>query len=135
MAVFLANEMLAAPPITQLGALQQVAFELSRKKLDDLPLLQQWLKVLVAPGASLGGARPKANLAGPHDSLWIAKFPAADDDVDVALWEKSWRTTWRANAGLPYQRRDSNASAAATTPSWFSASTVRAARAGSSPRQ
>ena len=85
---FLANEALAAPPVAQLGELQQVALELSRKKLDDLPKLQQWLKVLVAPGASLGGARPKANLAGENDTLWIAKFPAADDDRDVALWEK-----------------------------------------------
>lgn len=85
---FFANEALAAPPVTQLGTLQQVALELSRKKLDDLPMLQQWLKVLVAPGASLGGARPKANLTGENDSLWIAKFPAVDDDTDVALWEK-----------------------------------------------
>ncbi len=85
---FLAREALAAPPVTQLRALQKVAFELSRKKLDDLSKLQQWLKVLVAPGASLGGARPKANLAGDRGNLWIAKFPAADDDQDVALWEK-----------------------------------------------
>jgi serine/threonine-protein kinase HipA len=85
---FLANEALAAPPVTQLGALQQVALELSRKKLDDLSLLEQWLKVLVAPGASLGGARPKANLTGDGSSLWIAKFPAEDDDADVALREK-----------------------------------------------
>ena len=49
--------------------------------------LRQWLKILVAPGASLGGARPKANLSEAGD-LWIAKFPAADDDRDVALWEK-----------------------------------------------
>ncbi len=86
--IFLANEALAAPPVTRLAELQQVALELSRKKLEDLPLLQQWLKVLVAPGASLGGARPKANLAGDGGSLWIAKFPAADDDTDVALREK-----------------------------------------------
>ncbi len=85
---FLADEALATPPVTQLAALQQVAFELSRRQVDDLPLLQQWLKVLVAPGASLGGARPKANLTGDNDSLWIAKFPAVDDDSDVALREK-----------------------------------------------
>lgn len=85
---FLANEALGAPPVTLLAELQQVALELSRKKLDDLPLLKRWLEVLVAPGASLGGARPKANLAGDQQSLWIAKFPAADDDTDVALREK-----------------------------------------------
>ena len=85
---FLADEALAAPPVTQLAALQQVALELSRRQVDDLPLLQQWLKVLVAPGASLGGARPKANVMGDNQSLWIAKFPAEDDDADVALREK-----------------------------------------------
>ncbi|MBK9442933.1 MAG: HipA domain-containing protein, partial [Comamonadaceae bacterium] len=86
--VFLANEALAAPPVSQLGALQQVALALSRKRQDDLSLLSHWLKVLVAPGASLGGARPKANLLGEGESLWIAKFPAADDESDVALGEK-----------------------------------------------
>lgn len=85
--VFLANELLAAPPMTSLAALQAVALELSRKKFDDMSKLKQWLKILVAPGASLGGARPKANLS-EGDALWIAKFPSAEDDRDVALWEK-----------------------------------------------
>ncbi|WP_229458989.1 HipA domain-containing protein [Massilia glaciei] len=49
--------------------------------------LKQWLKILVAPGASLGGARPKANLSEANE-LWIAKFPSSEDDRDVALWEK-----------------------------------------------
>ncbi|UUM22222.1 type II toxin-antitoxin system HipA family toxin [Mycoavidus sp. SF9855] len=84
---FLANELLAAPPIASLAELQHVALELSRKKIDDMTKLRQWLKILVAPGASLGGARPKANLSEAGD-LWIAKFPAADDDKDAALWEK-----------------------------------------------
>lgn len=85
--VFLADELLAAPPMTSLAALQAVALELSRKKFDDTSRLKQWLKILVAPGASLGGARPKANLSEAND-LWIAKFPSAEDDRDVALWEK-----------------------------------------------
>jgi len=62
----LANQALAAPALTHLGELQAVALELTRKKVDDLDLLQQWLKVLVAPSASLGGARPKANLQDDH---------------------------------------------------------------------
>lgn len=82
----LANEALSAPPVTQLAELQQVALELTRRKQDDLDLLKQWLRVLVAPGASLGGARPKANLS-EQGVLWIAKFPAADDDYDWALRE------------------------------------------------
>lgn len=84
---FLANELLAAPPLASLAELQHVALELSRTNFDDLSKLRQWLKVLVAPGASLGGARPKANVSD-GDNLWIAKFPAADDDRDIALLEK-----------------------------------------------
>lgn len=83
----LANEALAAPALTHMGELQAVALELTRKKVDDLDLLQQWLRVLVAPGASLGGARPKANLQDGLGRLWIAKFPGADDDHDWALRE------------------------------------------------
>lgn len=83
----LANQALAAPALTQMGELQAVALELTRKKVDDLDLLQQWLKVLVAPGASLGGARPKANLQDGQGRLWIAKFPGAEDDHDWALRE------------------------------------------------
>jgi len=85
--IFLADELLAAPPMTSLNELQAVALELSRKKFDDMTKLKHWLKILVAPGASLGGARPKANLSEANE-LWIAKFPSADDDRDVALWEK-----------------------------------------------
>ena len=44
--------------------------------------------MLVAPGASLGGARPKANFTEADGSLWIGKFPARDDDRDVGAWER-----------------------------------------------
>lgn len=86
--VFLADEALSAPPVSRIAELQAVAFELTKKKLDDLSKIKEWLKVLVAPGSSLGGARPKANLVDEDGSLWIAKFPSADDDYDVAVWEK-----------------------------------------------
>ncbi|MCF6268063.1 MAG: type II toxin-antitoxin system HipA family toxin [Desulfuromusa sp.] len=85
---FLADEALSAPPITSLAELQAVAFELSKNKQDDLNLVKKWLQVLVAPGSSLGGARPKANVLDKDGQFWIAKFPAADDDYDVAAWEK-----------------------------------------------
>lgn len=85
--IFLANEALSAPPVARIAELQAVAYELTRKKQDDLDKIREWLKVLVAPGSSLGGARPKANLVDEDGSLWIAKFPSADDDYDVAVWE------------------------------------------------
>jgi serine/threonine-protein kinase HipA len=86
--IFLANEALSAPPVARIAELQAIAFELTRKKPDDPGKISEWLKVLVAPGSSLGGARPKANLVDEDGSLWIAKFPSADDEHDVALWEK-----------------------------------------------
>jgi serine/threonine-protein kinase HipA len=84
---YLASELRSAPPITKIAELQEIALELSRKTIKDVDKLRDWLKVLVAPGASLGGARPKANILDGGE-LWIAKFPAADDDRDVAVWEK-----------------------------------------------
>ncbi len=85
---FLASEPLAAPPVTSLRELEEVAGEITARRLDDLDALRKWLAVLVAPGASLGGARPKANYMDPDGSLWIAKFPAREDDRDVGAWEK-----------------------------------------------
>ena len=43
--------------------------------------------MLVAPGSSLGGARPKANVLDKDGSLWIAKFPSRKDRRDVGAWE------------------------------------------------
>lgn len=84
---FLGNEKMAAPPVTTLRELEAVAFQLSSRRIDDLDALRKWLAVLVAPGASLGGARPKANFTNNDGSLWIGKFPARDDERDVGAWE------------------------------------------------
>lgn len=84
---FLGAERLAAPPVTSLRELEAVATHLTSKRIDDLDALRKWLAVLVAPGASLGGARPKANFAEKDGSLWIGKFPARDDDRDIGAWE------------------------------------------------
>jgi serine/threonine-protein kinase HipA len=84
---FLGNEPMAAPPVTTLLELEAVAYQLSSRRIDDLDALRKWLAVLVAPGASLGGARPKANFTEVDGSLWIGKFPARDDDRDVGAWE------------------------------------------------
>ena len=85
---FLADEALSAPPVAKIAELQAIAFELTKKKPAAPDKIRNWLKVLVAPGASLGGARPKANLLDEQEQLWIAKFPSADDDLDVTAWEK-----------------------------------------------
>ncbi|MBS0595868.1 MAG: HipA domain-containing protein [Proteobacteria bacterium] len=84
---FLGDDKMAAPPVTTLRELEAVAYQLSNRRIDDLDALRRWLAVLVAPGASLGGARPKANFTEADGSLWIAKFPARDDDRDAGAWE------------------------------------------------
>ena len=84
---FLADHPRSAPPVASLRELEAVAGEISARRLDDLDALRRWLAVLVAPGASLGGARPKANFTDDDQSLWIAKFPAKDDERDMGAWE------------------------------------------------
>lgn len=45
------------------------------------------IRLLLAPGSSLGGARPKASVRDQDGSLAIAKFPRKDDEFNVVLWE------------------------------------------------
>lgn len=49
--------------------------------------ISKWLAILMAPGSSLGGARPKANILDDNNHPWIAKFPSKNDTIDKALWE------------------------------------------------
>ena len=48
---------------------------------------EKWLSQLLAPGSSLGGARPKASVQAPDGSLWIAKFPSKHDEWNSGAWE------------------------------------------------
>jgi serine/threonine-protein kinase HipA len=45
------------------------------------------LRLLMAPGSSLGGARPKASVRENDGHLAIAKFPRKDDEVSTVRWE------------------------------------------------
>ena len=47
----------------------------------------KWLTMLMSPGSSLGGARPKSSVVDENNQLWIAKFPSHHDDHDIAAWE------------------------------------------------
>ncbi len=84
---FVANDELAAPPVTSLPELAHVARLIEEPGAEKLPEYAKWLTMLVAPGTSLGGARPKANFQEADGRLWIAKFPAKDDRYDVGAWE------------------------------------------------
>lgn len=78
---------LSAPPITELRQLEAIAAQVERGDADESDEMVRWIKQIVAPGASLGGARPKASFREPTGQLWLAKFPSNDDRVDVGLWE------------------------------------------------
>jgi len=54
---------------------------------EDTVEVKKWLAMLMAPGSSLGGARPKANILDEHGHPWIAKFPSRNDTIDKGAWE------------------------------------------------
>ncbi len=84
---FVADERLAAPPLTSLRELAEAARRIDEVGAEHLPEYEKWLAMLIAPGSSLGGARPKANFTQPDGTLWLAKFPASDDRYDWGSWE------------------------------------------------
>jgi serine/threonine-protein kinase HipA len=76
----------AAPPFVRIRELEAAsrAFE---SDTDDDPGIDEQLRILLAPGASLGGARPKASVSDADGNLWIAKFPSVNDRHDAGAWE------------------------------------------------
>lgn len=81
------NDELAAPPWTSLQELEHASLELERDDAEEDPDYGRWLRMLIAPGGSLGGARPKASVLDERGQLWIAKFPSRKDVDDVGTWE------------------------------------------------
>lgn len=77
----------AAPPFVQLRELEAASLSLERDENNTAKGADKWLRMLIAPGGSLGGARPKASVVGPAGDLWIAKFPSVRDEHDVGGWE------------------------------------------------
>jgi serine/threonine-protein kinase HipA len=87
------------PPLVDLSKLLSAS---ERLESDDESL--EDLKLLLTPGSSLGGARPKASIRDHNGNLAIAKFPRKDDDFSVVKWE-AVALTLAKKAGI-------------TTPSW-----------------
>lgn len=79
------NKTASTPPWSSIRELQNAAANFEND--DDNDEVKKWLSVLMAPGSSLGGARPKANVLDADKSLWIAKFPSKTDITDKAAWE------------------------------------------------
>lgn len=70
------------PPVVELPRLLTAADHIESETDTD-----EELRLLLGPGSSLGGARPKATVREPDGSLAIAKFPHRNDEFDVELWE------------------------------------------------
>lgn len=79
------NPEMPTPPWSSIRELQHAAdiFE----KDQDNEEVKKWLAILMAPGSSLGGARPKANIMDEAKELWIAKFPSKNDTINKGAWE------------------------------------------------
>jgi len=82
------------PPLIELPRLLSAA----ERALTDTDTDQD-LRLLLAPGSSLGGARPKASVRDRDGQLAIAKFPSRADDINTVLWE-AVALTLAAKAGI-----------------------------------
>jgi serine/threonine-protein kinase HipA len=81
------------PPVVELSRLLSATERVIEGDEDE-----EDLRLLIAPGSSLGGARPKASVRD-GDKLAIAKFPHRDDSSDVVHWE-SVALDLAASAGI-----------------------------------
>jgi len=79
------NNQTPTPPWSSIRELQFAAASLENGEDNDE--IKKWLAILIAPGSSLGGARPKANILDENKELWIAKFPSNNDVIDKGAWE------------------------------------------------
>ncbi len=83
------------PPLVKLPRLLQASERVASETDTD-----EDLRLLLAPGSSLGGARPKASVHDRDGRLAIAKFPHSGDDVDVERWE-AVALALASRAGIP----------------------------------
>ena len=84
------------PPLVRLASLLDASLRLSADGGTD-----EDLTLLLAPGSSLGGARPKASIIDDQDGqLAVAKFPKDDDLIPVIQWEAA-ALSLAAKAGIP----------------------------------
>ncbi len=81
------DKQFAIPPWASLRDLEHASMQIENKDITDDPEYVKWLNMLIMPGSSLGGARPKAGVLDTKNNLWIAKFPSRNDDKDVGVWE------------------------------------------------
>lgn len=92
---FIAHDGMASiPPLIDLPRLLGAADRVA----NDADTVED-LRLLLAPGSSLGGARPKASVRDRHGHLALAKFPRPGDEIDTVRWE-AMALTLAAKAGI-----------------------------------
>ncbi len=79
------NDQTPTPHWSHIRELQNAARIIEEDQ--DGEVIKKHIALLIAPGSSLGGARPKANILDDLRHPWIAKFPSANDTIDKAAWE------------------------------------------------
>ena len=80
----------AAPPFVRLRELEAASLSIERDQDNTDDEADAWLRMLIAPGGSLGGARPKASVVDLNGHLWIAKFPSVRDEHDIGALFHTW---------------------------------------------
>ncbi len=79
---FLSSGRVQVPPLVKLPKLLAATENFETDEETDADL-----KLLLVPGSSLGGARPKVSVLDKDGQLLIAKFPQKSDEYNVVLWE------------------------------------------------
>jgi serine/threonine-protein kinase HipA len=89
------------PPLVELPRLLSAAHVMDDEDSDED------LRLLLAPGSSMGGARPKASVRDRDGQLLIAKFPNNGDEVNTVAWEAVALTlAHRAGITVPEWRQE-----------------------------
>jgi len=83
------------PPLVELPELLSAAEHVVEDKDTE-----EDLRLLFAPGSSLGGARPKTSVIEKDGQLAIVKFPRRDDEINTVLWE-AVALALAAKSGIP----------------------------------
>ncbi|MCU0373116.1 MAG: HipA domain-containing protein [Ignavibacteria bacterium] len=81
------DKQMSAPPFTSLKDLEFASMRIEKSDAEKDSEYLNWINLLIAPGSSLGGARPKAGVVDGKNRLWIAKFPGSNDEFDKGAWE------------------------------------------------
>lgn len=80
--VFVDNSDMQVPPLARLRELEMASLAFENEEV------KEKYEILLEPGSSLGGARPKANVIDENGNIYIAKFPSKNDEYDVGKLEK-----------------------------------------------